>query len=53
MAARKGAWIAICAVVGAVFAGAIAEGFGTSHVIALIFAAFGGAMGVAVARYVG
>lgn len=53
MAARKGAWVAICVVAGAIFAGAIAEGLGTSHTIALVFGALGGALGVAVARFVG
>jgi hypothetical protein len=51
--ARKGAWIAICVVVGAVFAGAIAEGVGASHAIAVVVAVLGGALGALVARYLG
>lgn len=53
MGARKGAWIAICVVVGAVFAGAIAEGVGASHAIAVVVAVLGGALGALVARYLG
>lgn len=53
MTARKGAWIAICVAVAAIFAGAIAEGLGASHPIALAFAVVGGAVGVLVARYIG
>lgn len=53
MGARKGAWIAICVVVGALFAGAIAEGVGASHAIALAAAVVAGAVGALVARYSG
>ena len=53
MNARTGAWIAICIILGAVFAGAIAEGVGASHSIAVVVAVFGGALGAAVARYIG
>jgi hypothetical protein len=53
MNARKGAWIAICVVLGAVFAGAIAEGLGASHAIAVVVAVAGGALGALVARYIG
>ena len=53
MTARKGAWIAICVIVAAVFAGAIAEGLGASHPIALAFAVVAGALGVLFARYIG
>ena len=53
MDARKGAWIAICVILGAVFAGAIAEGVGASHTIAVVVAVLGGALGALVARYVG
>jgi hypothetical protein len=53
MKARKGAWIAICVVLGAVFAGAIAEGMGASHAMAVVIAVSGGALGALVARYVG
>ena len=50
---RKGAWIAICVVVGAVLAGAIAEGVGASHTMAVTVAVVGGALGALVARYIG
>jgi hypothetical protein len=53
MNARKGAWIAICVVLGAVFAGAIAEGVGASHTMAVVIAVLGGALGALIARYVG
>jgi hypothetical protein len=53
MNARKGAWIAICVIVGAVFAGAIAEGVGASHAIAVAIAVLGAALGALVARYIG
>jgi hypothetical protein len=53
MNARKGAWIAICVIVGAVFAGAIAEGVGASHAIAVAVAVLGGALGALIARYIG
>lgn len=53
MTARKGAWIAICVILGAVFAGAIAEGVGASHAIAVVVAVLGGALGALVARYIG
>ena len=53
MNARTGAWIAICVILGAVFAGAIAEGVGASHTTAVAVAVLGGALGALVARYVG
>lgn len=53
MNTRTGAWMAICAVVGAVFAGAIAEGVGASHTTAVVVAVLGGALGALVARYIG
>ena len=53
MSARKGAWIAICVVIAAVFAGAIAEGVGASHPIAVAVAVVAGAAGALVARYIG
>jgi hypothetical protein len=53
MHARTGAWIAICVIVGAVFAGAIAEGMGASHAIAAVVAVLGGALGAVAARYIG
>ena len=53
MNARKGAWIAICVILGAVFAGAIAEGVGASHTMAVVAAILGGALGALAARYVG
>jgi len=53
MNARKGAWIAICVVVAALFAGAIAEGVGASHPVALAVAVVAGASGALVARYIG
>jgi hypothetical protein len=52
MDSRQGAWIAICVVVGAVFAGAIGEGLGFSHMIALIFAGLGVVLGAVVARHI-
>jgi Domain of unknown function (DUF4105) len=51
MNTRKGAWIAICVVVGAVFAGAIAEGVGASHALAVVVAVLGGASGALCAIY--
>jgi hypothetical protein len=53
MTARTSAWIAICVILGAVFAGAIAEGVGASHTMAVIVAVLGGALGAVVARYIG
>jgi hypothetical protein len=53
MNVRKGAWTAICVVVGAVFAGAIAEGVGASHTVAVVIAVLGGALGALAARYIG
>lgn len=53
MRARSGAWIAICVIIGAVFAGAIAEGVGASHTVAVAIAVLGGALGAAAARYIG
>jgi hypothetical protein len=53
MTARKSAWIAICVILGAIFAGAIAEGVGASHAIAVVVAVLGGALGALVARYIG
>lgn len=53
MQTRKSAWIAICVVLGAVFAGAIAEGVGASHAMAVVVAVLGGALGAVVARYIG
>jgi hypothetical protein len=53
MKARKGAWIAMCVVLGAAFGGAIAEGLGASHTMAVVVAALGGASGALVARYIG
>jgi len=53
MKARTGAWIAICVVLGAVFAGAIAEGVGASHAIAVAVAVAGGVLGALVARFIG
>jgi uncharacterized protein YcfJ len=53
MNARAGAWIAICVILGAVFAGAIAEGMGASHTTAVVVAVLGGALGALVARYIG
>jgi hypothetical protein len=53
MNARKGAWIAICVIVAAVFAGAIAEGVGASHPMALAVAVVAGALGALVAKYIG
>ena len=53
MNARTGAWIAICVILGAVFAGAIAEGVGASHTTAVVVAVLGGALGALIARYIG
>ena len=53
MNAGTGAWIGICVVLGAVFAGAIAEGVGASHTMAVIVAVLGGALGALLARYIG
>jgi hypothetical protein len=53
MNARKGAWIAICVILGAVFAGAIAEGVGAAHTMAVVVAILGAAVGALVARYIG
>jgi len=47
---RTGAWIAICVIVGALFAGAIAEGVGASHAIAVLAAVLGGALSALAAR---
>jgi len=53
MNTRKGAWIAICVILGAVFGGAIAEGVGASHTTAVVVAALGGVLGALIARYIG
>jgi hypothetical protein len=53
MNARKGAWIAICVILGAVLAGAVAEGVGAPHTVAVVIAVVGGALGAVVARYIG
>jgi len=53
MNSRTSAWISICVIVGAVFAGAIAEGVGASHTTAVVIAVAGGALGALVARYIG
>lgn len=53
MNTRKGAWIAICVILGAVFAGAAAEGVGASHMTAAVVAVSGAAVGALVARYIG
>ena len=53
MNARKGAWTAICVIVGAVIAGAIAEGVGAAHTLTMVIAVLGGALGAVIARYIG
>jgi hypothetical protein len=53
MNTRKGAWIAICVILGALLAGAIAEGVRASHTMAVVVAVLGGALGAVVARYIG
>jgi hypothetical protein len=53
MNARQGAWIAICVMVAAIFAGAIAEVVGASHAIAVALAVVAGAAGALVARHIG
>jgi hypothetical protein len=46
---KKMAWIAICGVIGAIFAGAIGEALSASHAIAVVCAVLGGALGAAIA----
>ena len=49
---RKAAWVVICMVVGAIFAGAIAEAADGSHALAMISAAAGCVLGGLIGAYV-